>query len=238
MPLRCNSTEFGGSPNPFSLFQLKGISFKPKFTLASISKNFQFFTKLNFTTALFHFKTKAMAEQILHFLIDEDQSMQTDPIYLFSDEDTTSKYAIHDEYSLKVNNTQIQTLSQIVVKPIDPRNTAQVKISTYNVERTHLSSSATMNSGPPLSRHAHNVSPASTSYSPQSGPNPIGLRQTLPTIDTTDSPMRTNRRAHNIFKPYILPETPPATNNHRVSNIKSIMQELQDQALTRPLGVG
>ena len=67
-------------------------------------KTFQNFTQLSFilstfkhisrfsskipqqTTALQYFKTRAMAEKNSQFTIDEDQEMETQPIYLSSDE--------------------------------------------------------------------------------------------------------------------------------------------------------
>ena len=99
------------------------------------------------------------------FSMDEDEPMQTDPIYLSSKEDTMSKYAMSDDYSAEDNNTQIQTLSQFLEHPNDPTDDAQVTISGYNVEMTHLFSTATINSEPPLSKQTHKVSPASPSYS-------------------------------------------------------------------------
>ena len=43
------------------------------------------------TTALFHFKIKIMAEKETQFLLNEDEPMQTDPIYLSSDETSDMK---------------------------------------------------------------------------------------------------------------------------------------------------
>ena len=71
--------------------------------------------------------------------MDEDELMQTDPIYLSSDEDSTPKYPMSDE---QPPNTK---LSQIVVHTNHPIDVVLVKISSYNVEITHLSSSATSN---------------------------------------------------------------------------------------------
>ena len=41
--------------------------------------------------ALFRFETKFMAEQKTQIVVDEDEPMQRDPIYLSSDEDSETK---------------------------------------------------------------------------------------------------------------------------------------------------
>ena len=80
------------------------IQRKAKTRKISPRKTFQNFTKLSFiistfnlisrfsskippqTTALQYFKKKAMAEMNSQFTIDEDQEMETQPIFLSSDE--------------------------------------------------------------------------------------------------------------------------------------------------------
>ena len=61
-----------------------------------------------------------MAEQRTQFKLDEDSLMQTDPIYLSSDEESTSEYSMSEAYPPKNSNTQIQTLSQFVLHTNDP----------------------------------------------------------------------------------------------------------------------
>ena len=62
----------------FTQFFIHSFNFQPN---QSFSSNL-----FSSTTALRHFKRRAMAEMNPHFIIDEDQEMETQPIYLSNDE--------------------------------------------------------------------------------------------------------------------------------------------------------
>ena len=107
----------------------------------------------------------------------------------------------------------------------------QVTIYSYDIKITQIPSPVTINSEPPLTKHTHNVSLASTSYSPIHGPQPIELRQILLTKDTPESPTPSDSASNKIFWPYGFPDTPPATNNLTISSINTVVQKLQKLAL-------
>ena len=128
---------------------------------------------------------------------------------LSSDEDTESQYPMSDQELTGDDDAQCQTLNQFVVHPNDPTDAIPVTNPTYDINMTILSPSATTNSKSQMTKHTHNVSPATTSYYLQSGPHSIKLRQILPRRDSLESPMPSNRRLTNIFQPYDLPDKPP-----------------------------
>ena len=73
---------------------------------------------------------RKIPNQITRIMLTIKEPKQTDPIFLSSDEDTTSEYPMSDEYSSEDNNYQVQTVSQFLVHPNDPTGAAQVTISS------------------------------------------------------------------------------------------------------------
>ena len=121
------------------------------------------------------------------------------------------------------DDVQFQTLYQLVVHPNDPSDGAQVGMFSYAANQTELSPSATTNSGSQQTKQMHNVSPATTSYYLKSVPHPIKKIQILPVLGSLESPTPWNEGPTNIFRPYDLPGTSSATNNHTSSKLNWVV---------------
>ena len=78
-----------------------------------------------------------------------------------------------DEYLLEDDDAQFKSINQFVIHPENPTGTTQVTIASFDVGMTKPFSSATTNMKLQPNKHPHNVSPATTTYSPQSGPHHI-----------------------------------------------------------------
>ena len=97
-----------------------------------------------------------MAANSTELMMDKDEPMQTEPIYLSGEENTETQYPMSDQ-ELR-NEKDEQWLNQIVINPNDPTNTVQNTIPTYDVKMPTISSSATTESQ--QSKHKHIVSTA------------------------------------------------------------------------------
>ena len=116
-----------------------------------------------------------MAGETTQVVMDEDETMQPDPIYLSSNEDTASQYTMSDQYLTKDDNTQNETWNQFLVCPNELSDA--VTISTYDTDPTEPSLSMTTNSWSQLTKHLHNVYEATTSYFSQTGPHFTEIRR-------------------------------------------------------------
>ena len=115
-----------------------------------------------FTKTAFQFlQTKTMADSTTHLWMDADQPMQTERIYLSSDEDTASQYPMSGHELTEDDDGQ--RLNKTVIHPNDPTDAAPVTIPAYDLNMTTFSPSATRSKAQ-LSNHKQNVSPTTTSY--------------------------------------------------------------------------
>ena len=121
------------------------------------ANSFSTFSIFTTITALFHFKTKIMAEQHSQFLIDEEKPMQKDPIYLCCDEDFETHYHISNENL--TNDHDECWLSPVLIHPNDPTDIIEVTIPGVDLDILRLSHSATTNWQ--QDKNIHNVSPIS-----------------------------------------------------------------------------
>ena len=95
-----------------------------------------------------------MTEGSSHYMIDEDEPMQLEPMYLSSDDDTETQNPMSNQE--RTHDNDEQNLNQFVIYLKNPTDTVQIAIPNYDVDIPTLSSSATTESE--QSRHKHNVS--------------------------------------------------------------------------------
>ena len=153
-------------------------------------------------TALRYFKTEAITHTSTQFLIDEGEPMQTEPLYLSSDEDSMSEYPMSEQFFPADDDALFQSLNHFVIHPDDPTDAAQVTISSYDNEMTQLSSSATTNLKLQSNKHTQNVSPATINNFFQSGPHFYEFGQLSAEIHSHELPMPSNWGSTNLFRPY------------------------------------
>ena len=113
-----------------------------------------------------------MAEVSNQFSIDEDEPMQTEPINLSSDEYTESHSSMSDQFLTVDKDIQYETVSQFVVHPNKPSGRVLVTIQYDDTQIFEPSLAVTASSGSQFTKNIHNVSEATKSCSPQSGPQP------------------------------------------------------------------
>ena len=193
---------------------------------SSPRKTFQNFTQLSFiistfnlisrfsskislqTTALQYFKKKAMAEMNSQFAIDEDQEMETQPIYLSSDE------------------REIDSLSSAPVPQLPNNVPDTYSAITQLIAAQHEQMSLSSNSAPPYpitpptslisdDENDDMLTPKTGNptqffpYTPNLHPIPIQLcQQITPIPDTPESPTPKNRGQSDLFRPYDIPNQP------------------------------
>ena len=131
-----------------------------------------------------------MVDNITQLVMDEDEPMQAQPIYLSSDEDTETQYLMSGQ-ELTINHDQ-EKLNQLVINPNDPTDVAQVRVSTCDVQKPTLSPSATTESQ--LSKNIHNVPQVTEYHYFQSRPYRFELRELLPTRDSPESLTPSNKK--------------------------------------------
>ena len=184
------------------------------------------------TTALLHVKRKAMAEMNFQFTIDEDQEMETQPIYLHSDEseiaspcsslipqlpnnvpDTysaiTQLIAAHHEQMSSFGNFALQYSTTPPTSLISDDDTDEMPTPTFSTPAQFLP------------------------YAPNCHPNPLQLWQQKTSIPhTPDSLTPENRGQSDIFRPNDIPNQPSSTLfNNPPSNITTVPDGLQNLTL-------
>ena len=152
--------------------------------------------------------------------------MQTDPIFLPSDEDSETQHHIFDR-DLTNGHNQCW-LNQVLMHRNVPTDIVEVTITNVDVAMPTLSHSATTYSQ--QDKNIHNVSPISDDIFFQSGPHPMEPKQ-LTTKDPPDSPLPSNKGPTQIFQPCDLPDTPALYNDPEQRQINAVAQELKQMAL-------
>ena len=179
---------------------------------------------LSTNTALHHFKKKAMAGTNTQFTIDEDQEMETQPIYLSSDESENESPPSSPLPQLP-NNTP-------------DKNSAVTQLIAAQHEQMSLSGNSAPQcpTTPPTSLISDDedkemLTPTSgdraqfLSYTPNRHPIPIHLcQQTTPIPDTPESPTPGNRGRPDDFYPDNIPLNNPP-------NIIAVADELRNITL-------
>ena len=179
-------------------------------------------------TALRHFKRRAMAEINSHFTVNEDQEMETQPIYLSSDESEIASPCSSSTPQLP--NNVPDTYSAIT----------QLKAA----EHEQMSSSGTSAPQNPITPPTSLISdddndemlapiignPAQfLPYTPNCHLIPLQLcQQKTPILDTPESPTPQNCGQSDIFRPYNIPNPPSPTLFNEPLNISTVANRLQN----------
>ena len=162
-------------------------------------------------TALHYFKKKAMTEINSQFAIDEDQEMETQPIYLSSDES-------------EIDSLCSSPIPQLPNNVPDTYNAITQLIAAQHEQMLLTGTSAPQYpTTPPTSLISDEENdemlipiignPAQFSpYTPNRHPIPLQLcQQITPIPDRPESPTPENRGQPDIFRPYDIPNEPSST---------------------------
>ena len=163
------------------------------------------------TTALRHFKRKATAEMNSQFTIDEDQEMETQPIYVSRDQsEIASPYSspipqlpnkVPDTYNaitqlISAQHEQMSSSGNFALKyPTSPPTSLNSDDDTEKVPTPIFSNPAQF-----------------LPYTPNRHPNPLQYcQQTTSIPDTPESPTPKLCGQSDIFRPYEIPNQPSST---------------------------
>ena len=142
-----------------------------------------------------------MAERTTHSQRDEDEPMQTETVYLSSDEETSSQCSMSDQYLTDDADAQYETMKQLAVYRNETSDTAEITISNHDIDLTEASLSKTTNSRSQPTKNIRNVSVATTSYHTQTGPKPIETRRQIKSrANALELPPPSNRGHKNLFR--------------------------------------
>ena len=83
-----------------------------------------------------------MSDSSRKLMINECEPMQTEPILLSSDEDSTSEHPMCDQCLPAHDDAQFQPLNHFVIHLDDPADAQHVTTSSWDIEMIPLSSSA------------------------------------------------------------------------------------------------
>ena len=183
------------------------------------------------TTALQNFKKKATVEMNSRFTIDEDQEMETQPIYLSSEESEIDSPCSSPIPQLPNN---VPDTYSAITQPIAAQH-----------EQMSLSGNSALHypTTPPTSLISDDENdevltpifgnPAQfLPYTPNRHPIPLQLcQQTTPIPDTPESPTPENREQSNIFRPYDIPNQPSSTLLNNPPNISTVAKGMQKLTL-------
>ena len=183
------------------------------------------------TTALRHFKRKVMAEMKPQFIIHEDQEMETQPIYLSSDESEIASPSsspipqlpnnVPDTYSAitQLIAAQHEQMSLSGTSALQYPTTPPTSLISDDENDEELT--------PTIANPAQFLP-----YTPNRHPIPLQLcQQTTPIPDTPESPTPENRGQSDIFRPYDIPAPPSSTLMNNPPNISTVAIGLQNLTL-------
>ena len=172
-----------------------------------------------------------MAERNSQFTIDEDQEMETQPIYLSSDESE-----IHSPPSSPIpqlpNNvpdtyTAITQLKAAQHEQMSLPGTSALQYPT-TLPTSFFSDDETAEMLTPIIGNPAQFTP----YTPNRQPIPLQLcQQITPIQDTPESPTPENRGQLDIFRPYNIPNEPSSTILNNPPNITTVTDGLQNLTL-------
>ena len=205
-------------------------------------KTFQNFTKLSLivstfkhisrfsskipqqTTALQYFKTRAMAEMNSQFTIDEDQEMETQPIYLSSDEIEIESLCSSPIPQLPNNPPDTYSaITQIIAAQHEQMSLSGTSAPQFPIipPTSLISEDENDEMHTPITGNTVQFLP----YTPNRQPISCQLRQQVTTIpDTTESPTPENRGQSDDFYPNSIPLNNPP-------NIIAVADELRNLTL-------
>ena len=225
------------------------IQRKAKARNVSPRKTFQKFTQFSFiistfnvisrfssklpsqTTALQFFTKKAMAEINSQLTIDEDQEMETQPIYLSSDE-------------IDIDSPSSSLIAQLPNNVPDTYKAITQLIAAQHEQMSFSGTSALQcPTTPPTSLISDDenddlLTPITGNpaqflpYKPNRHPIPIQLcQQITPIPDTPESPTPENRGQSDNFRPDDIPNQPSSIPLNNPRNITTVVDELRNLTL-------
>ena len=163
------------------------------------------------TTALRHFKGKAMAEMNSQFTIDEDQEMESQPIYLSKDQSQiASSCSSHiPQLPNNVPDTYSPITQLIAAQREQMSSSGNFALQYPTTPPISLISDDDTDEVPtPIIGNPDQFLP----YTPNRHPNPLQLCQQITSIpDTLESPTPENCGQPDIFCPYDIPKQASST---------------------------
>ena len=180
------------------------------------------------TTALQHFKKKAMAEMNSQFAIDEDQEMETQPIYLSSDESEIDSLSSAPVPQLPNNVPYTYSaITQLIAAQHEQMSLSGTSTPPYLITPpTSLISDDENDDMPtPITGNPAQFFP----YTPNRHPIPIQLcQQITPIPDTPESPTPENCVQSELFRPYDIPNQPSSSLLDNPANIPTVADGLRN----------
>ena len=162
-------------------------------------------------TALQYFKKKAMAEINSQFSFNEDQEMETQPIFLSSDENEIDSPCSSPIPQLPNNVPDTYSaIRQLIAAQHEQMSLSGTSAPQYPITppTSLISDEKDDNMLTPITGNPAQFLP----YTPNRHPIPIQLYQQLtPMPDTPESPTPENRGQPDIFRPYDIPNEPSST---------------------------
>ena len=203
-------------------FMLSTFNLLSRYSLRISSRN----------TALQNFKKKAMAEINFQFSFDEDQEMETQPIYLASDE--SKIYSPPSSPIPQLPNIVRDTYSaitQLIAAQHDQMSLFGTSAPQYSTTppTSLISDDENDEMLAPIKGNPAQFLP----YTPNRHPIPLQLcQQITPIPETPDSPTPENRRQSDIFRPYDIPNQPSSIpSNNPPPNITTVADGLRNLQL-------
>ena len=192
-----------------------------RFSLRTSSRN----------TALQYFKKKAMAEINSQFNFDEDQEMETQPIYLSNDESEIDSFHPSPIPQLP-NNTPdtYSAITQLIAAQHEQMSLSCTSAPQYPITlpTSLISDDDNDDMTTPIVGNPTQFLP----YIPNRHPISRQLRQQMTTIpDTPESPTPENRGQSDIFRPYDNAQQPSTIPLNNPPNITAVSDELRNITL-------
>ena len=183
------------------------------------------------TTALQYFKKKAMDEMNSQFTIDEDQQMETQPIYLSSDESETDAHCSTPIQQLPENVPDTYgAITHLIAAQHEQMSSSGTSAQQYPITPTTSLIPDDENDDmlTPIIGNPAQFSP----YNPTRHPIPLILcQQTTLIPDTPEPPTPENRGQLDHFRPADIPNQPPSIPLNNPNNITTVADELRKLTL-------
>ena len=175
-------------------------------------------------TALQYFKKKAMAETNSQFNFDENQEMETQPIFLSSDESEVDSPCSSPIPQMPNNDPDTYSaITQLIAKQHEQMSLSGTSAPQYPITppTSLISDDEDDDMLTPITGNPAQLLP----YTPNRHSIPIQLCQQLtPIPDTPESPTPENRGQSDNFRPGDIPnEPPPTTLNNPPLSRQSLM---------------
>ena len=181
--------------------------------------------------ALHYFKKKAMAQMNSHFTIDEDQEMETQPIYLSSDESEIGSLCSSPTPQLPNNVSDMYSaITQLIAAQHEQMSLSGSSAPQYPTTppTSLIFDDENDEVLTPITGNPTQFLP----YTPNRHPIPLQLcQQMTPIPDTQGSPTPENRGESDIFCPYNIPNEPSSTILNNPPTITAVADGLRNLTL-------